>query len=118
MKYHNIRRFSKTVAVGSCRVGGDAPIAIQSMTNTDTRDTAACVAQIERIARAGAPYIGIPLRSLNIRSSALVAVIVRGSHVLVPFGDDTIEADDRVVIITCETGIVDLNDVMGQKTHE
>lgn len=73
---------------------------------------------LEFIARAGAPYIGIPLRSLNIRSSALVAVIVRGSHVLVPFGDDTIEADDRVVIITCETGIVDLNDVMGQKTHE
>ena len=69
---------------------------------------------LEFIARAGAPYIGVPLKSLNIRDGALVAVIVRGNHVSVPFGDDTIEEEDRVVIITRVTGVMDLSDVLGK----
>ncbi len=48
------RRATHEVRIGACTIGGTHPVAVQS-TNTDTRDTAACVAQIERIARAGAP---------------------------------------------------------------
>lgn len=51
------RRKSLEVAVGSTVIGGNNPIAVQSMTNTATADVAASVAQIERIADAGAPIV-------------------------------------------------------------
>ena len=67
---------------------------------------------MEFIARLNDPYIGIPLRDLNVRPHTLVAVIVRRGKVFVPFGNDHIEAGDNVVIIACETGINDLNEVI------
>ena len=42
------RRATHEVRIGACTIGGTHPVAVQSMTNTDTRDIAACVAQIER----------------------------------------------------------------------
>lgn len=51
------RRPSREVRIGSTVIGGDRPIAVQSMTNTPTADTEASVAQIERIADAGAPIV-------------------------------------------------------------
>lgn len=50
---HFARRRSCRVRIGSVEIGDGAPVAVQSMTNTDTNDTEASVAQIERIARAG-----------------------------------------------------------------
>lgn len=47
------RRRSGEVRIGSVTIGGANPVAVQSMTNTDTNDTEASVAQIERIDRAG-----------------------------------------------------------------
>lgn len=70
------------------------------------------VEALEFIARAGDSYIGVPLKNLNIRKGALVAVIVHQGKVIVPFGDDHIEDGDRVVIIVCENGIGDLNEVI------
>ena len=51
------RRRSSEVHIGSVTIGGGNPVAVQSMTNTPTADTAASVAQVERIARAGAPIV-------------------------------------------------------------
>ena len=52
--YSNIkRRKSLQIKVGNVAVGGDAPISVQSMTNTETTDVAATVAQINAIAAAG-----------------------------------------------------------------
>lgn len=51
------RRPSREVRIGSTVIGGDRPIVVQSMTNTPTADTEASVAQIERIADAGAPIV-------------------------------------------------------------
>ena len=51
------RRYAHSVAIGCCTIGSDHPIAVQSMTNTPTADVAASVAQIERIADAGAPIV-------------------------------------------------------------
>lgn len=48
-----IRRPACEVRIGGVAIGGKHPVAVQSMTNTDTNDTAASVAQIERIDRAG-----------------------------------------------------------------
>ncbi len=67
---------------------------------------------LEFIAQAGEPYIGVPLKDLTMRPNSLVAVIVRRGKVIVPFGNDTIESGDSVVIITCESGLSDLNEVI------
>ena len=53
------RRKSRQVMVGSVPVGGDAPIAVQTMTNTDTKDVAATVAQVIAAADAGADIVRI-----------------------------------------------------------
>ncbi|MGH6973157.1 MAG: flavodoxin-dependent (E)-4-hydroxy-3-methylbut-2-enyl-diphosphate synthase [Stellaceae bacterium] len=54
-----IRRKSRTIHVGSVPVGGDAPIAVQSMTNTLTHDVKATVEQIQALERAGADIVRV-----------------------------------------------------------
>lgn len=51
------RRQSSPVKVGSIQIGGDSPIRVQSMTTTNTNDTEACVAQAERIIKAGGEMV-------------------------------------------------------------
>ena len=53
------RRRSVPVNVGGVIIGGDAPIVVQSMTNTDTADIAATTAQIAALARAGSEIVRI-----------------------------------------------------------
>jgi (E)-4-hydroxy-3-methylbut-2-enyl-diphosphate synthase len=53
------RRKSVAVDVGGVTVGGDAPIVVQSMTNTDTADVAATAAQVAALARAGSELVRI-----------------------------------------------------------
>ena len=53
------RRASTPVKVGSVTVGGDAPIVVQSMTNTDTADIEATVKQVAELARAGSELVRI-----------------------------------------------------------
>jgi (E)-4-hydroxy-3-methylbut-2-enyl-diphosphate synthase len=53
------RRQSVAVDVGGVKVGGDAPIVVQSMTNTDTADVAATTAQVAALARAGSEIVRI-----------------------------------------------------------
>jgi (E)-4-hydroxy-3-methylbut-2-enyl-diphosphate synthase len=54
-----IRRPSRKIWVGDVPVGGDSPITVQSMTNTDTRDVAATVAQIHALEKAGADIVRV-----------------------------------------------------------
>ena len=60
-----LRRDSVEVAVGATKIGGSNPIAVQSMTNTATADVAASVAQIERIADAGAPIVRLTAQGIK-----------------------------------------------------
>ncbi|TKZ17978.1 flavodoxin-dependent (E)-4-hydroxy-3-methylbut-2-enyl-diphosphate synthase [Shimia litoralis] len=53
------RRKSRQIHVGNVPVGGDAPIAVQTMTNTDTSDVAATVAQVQAAAEAGADIVRV-----------------------------------------------------------
>ena len=53
------RRTSKAIKVGGVQIGGGAPIVIQSMTNTDTRDAAATLAQIRELAAAGCEVVRV-----------------------------------------------------------
>ena len=51
------RRATKPVYVGDVKIGGDAPVTVQSMTKTDTRDVAATVRQIREVEEAGGEII-------------------------------------------------------------
>ncbi|NLT28783.1 MAG: flavodoxin-dependent (E)-4-hydroxy-3-methylbut-2-enyl-diphosphate synthase, partial [Dehalococcoidales bacterium] len=51
------RRVSKEIRIGDVTVGGNAPIAVQSMTKTDTRDVAATVRQIKELEECGCEII-------------------------------------------------------------
>lgn len=55
------RRETRPVRVGAVVLGGGAPVAVQSMTNTDTRDVAATLAQIARLADAGCEIVRVAI---------------------------------------------------------
>ena len=55
------RRATRPVMVGAVRVGGGAPITVQSMTNTDTLDVTATLEQISRLAEAGCEIIRVAI---------------------------------------------------------
>ncbi len=59
------RRHSRQIMVGSVPVGGDAPIAVQSMTNTETCDVEATVAQIQRLQKAGADIVRVSVPTMD-----------------------------------------------------
>jgi (E)-4-hydroxy-3-methylbut-2-enyl-diphosphate synthase len=57
------RRHSVGVQVGGVQVGGDAPIVVQSMTNTDTADVAGTAKQVAELARAGSELVRITVNT-------------------------------------------------------
>ena len=59
------RRKSRQIMVGTVPVGGDAPISVQSMTNTETCDVEATLAQINAIAEAGADIVRVSVPSMD-----------------------------------------------------
>jgi (E)-4-hydroxy-3-methylbut-2-enyl-diphosphate synthase len=58
-----VRRASRGVNVAGVRVGGGAPIVVQSMTNTDTADIAATVAQVHALANAGSELVRVTINT-------------------------------------------------------
>ncbi|KDA03597.1 flavodoxin-dependent (E)-4-hydroxy-3-methylbut-2-enyl-diphosphate synthase [Hyphomonas oceanitis] len=73
------RRVSRKIRVGSVEIGGDAPIAVQTMTNTPTEDAAATIAQIERAAEAGADIVRVSCPTED--STAAMKAICKASPV-------------------------------------
>ncbi|MGK0463318.1 MAG: (E)-4-hydroxy-3-methylbut-2-enyl-diphosphate synthase [Candidatus Azotimanducaceae bacterium] len=59
------RRKSRQIMVGNVPVGGDAPIAVQSMTNTETCDVDATVGQIKRLEAVGADIVRVSVPSME-----------------------------------------------------
>lgn len=59
MKYNEYRRKSRLITVGNVKIGGDQPISVQSMTNTDTHDVEATYKQVLRLADAGCEIVRI-----------------------------------------------------------
>ena len=60
-----IRRKSRQIRVGSVLVGGDAPISVQSMTNTETCDVAATVGQIRQLEAVGADIVRVSVPTME-----------------------------------------------------
>ncbi|WP_425082989.1 flavodoxin-dependent (E)-4-hydroxy-3-methylbut-2-enyl-diphosphate synthase [Ruegeria profundi] len=73
------RRKSRQIMVGNVPVGGDAPIAVQTMTNTLTTDVAATVAQVQAAAEAGADIVRVSVPDED--SAKALKEIVRESPV-------------------------------------
>ncbi len=68
------RRRSVSTLVGGVRVGGSAPIVVQSMTNTDTADVEGTVAQVRALARAGSELVRV---TVNTDEAAAAVPLVR-----------------------------------------
>ena len=68
------RRHSIAVKIGSVIIGGDNPIVVQSMTNTDTADIDATVKQVQQLAAAGSELVRI---TVNTNEAASAVAIIR-----------------------------------------
>lgn len=60
------RRKTREVSVGTVKIGGENPISIQSMTNTDTRDADATIAQIKRLEEAGCDIVRVAVPDIKV----------------------------------------------------
>lgn len=94
-----VRRKSRRIMVGNVPVGGDAPISVQSMTNTETTDVAATVAQINALAAAGADIVRVSIPTMD-AAEAFGAI---RSQVSVPLVTD-IHFDYRIALRVAELG--------------
>ena len=74
-----VRRKSRQIMVGNVPVGGDAPVTVQTMTNTPTSDAKATIDQIRRCEEVGVDIIRVSCPDTD--STAALAEIVRASHV-------------------------------------
>lgn len=70
------------------------------------------VEALEFTALTGEPYLNIPLSHLRIKPGVLVAMLVRGKRVIIPFGDDHIEAGDTVLLVARTSTILGLEDAL------
>lgn len=94
------RRKSKEIFIGNVKIGGDAPISVQSMCNTDTRDIKATSEQIRQLADAGCEIVRLAV--LNKDAAASIREIVK--HSPVPLVAD-IHFDYRLAIECLNNGI-------------
>ena len=94
------RRNSKQIAIGNIKIGGTAPISVQSMCNTDTRDVSATVNQIKELAEKGCEIVRLAV--LNKDAGDAIKEIVK--HSPVPLVAD-IHFDYRLAIQCINNGI-------------
>jgi (E)-4-hydroxy-3-methylbut-2-enyl-diphosphate synthase len=93
------RRVTRQIMVGSLPVGGGAPISVQSMTNTDTADIEATVAQIQRLEQAGCEIIRVAVPDMT----AARAVRAIREAIAIPLIAD-IHFDWRLAVAAMEHG--------------
>ena len=94
------RRKSKQIQIGNVKIGGDAPISVQSMCNTDTRNIESTLNQINELASAGCEIVRLAV--LNKDAAAAIKDIVKKSPV--PLVAD-IHFDYRLALTCIENGI-------------
>ena len=90
----------RQVTVGGVKIGGDAPISIQSMTNTDTRDVEATVSQIARLTDAGCEIIRVAVPDME----AAKAVAEIKKRISIPLVAD-IHFDHRLALEVIKGGV-------------
>jgi len=93
------RRVSRQIMVGNVPVGGDAPISVQSMTNTETTDVSATANQVRALTRAGADIVRVSVPTME----AAVAFGEIRKEVEVPLVAD-IHFDYRIALAVADQG--------------
>jgi (E)-4-hydroxy-3-methylbut-2-enyl-diphosphate synthase len=101
MNYNQIRRTTKEINIGRTAIGGTQPIAIQSMTNTDTHDKEATLRQILALEEAGCDIVRITVPDL---AAAETIPFLKEAGVIIPIVAD-IHFDYRVAIRCAEVGV-------------
>jgi len=94
------RRVTRRIRVGSVAVGGGAPVSVQTMTKTDTRDVAATVAQIRSVQSLGCDIVRVAVPDA---AAASALTEIRG-RVSVPLVAD-VHFDHRLARAALETGV-------------
>ena len=100
MRYNDIRRRTRSIAVGQCRIGARAPIAIQSMTNTPTVDAARTLEQVRKLERAGCDIVRL---SVPTEEAAYTVWKLKEAGIKMPIVAD-IHFDYRVALRCAELG--------------
>ena len=59
-----------------------------------------------------APIIGVPLHRMNLKDQLIICGIIRGEEIILPSGDDIIEAGDRVIVVTSQKKLNDVGDIL------
>ncbi|WP_432400492.1 flavodoxin-dependent (E)-4-hydroxy-3-methylbut-2-enyl-diphosphate synthase [Wukongibacter sp. M2B1] len=95
-----VRKSTKKIKCGNRFIGGDSPISIQSMTNTDTRNINATVSQIKRLEEAGCEIIRVAIPDME----AAMAVKEIKRNISLPLVAD-IHFDYRLALKCIENGI-------------
>jgi (E)-4-hydroxy-3-methylbut-2-enyl-diphosphate synthase len=93
------RKMTRKLRVGDICIGGDAPVTVQSMTNTDTRDVMATVEQIKRLEEAGCDIIRVAVPD----AEAAGAVMYIKKAIKIPLVAD-IHFDYRLALACMENG--------------
>jgi (E)-4-hydroxy-3-methylbut-2-enyl-diphosphate synthase len=93
------RKATRRIYVGHVAIGGEAPIAVQSMTNTDTRDVPSTVNQIERLSEAGCEIVRVAIPD----STAATAFKEIKAKVKTPLIAD-IHFDHRLALAALDAG--------------
>ena len=101
MNYNAIRRPTPEVKIGKVAIGGQNPIAIQSMTNTDTHDVAATIHQIKALASAGCDIVRITVPD---EEAAKTILAIKEEGVTTPIVAD-IHFDYKVALRCAEYGV-------------
>ena len=70
------------------------------------------VEALEFIIRSETKYTGVPLKELSLRSNNLIACIARKRQIIIPGGDDCMEVGDSVIVVTMDSHIEDLEDIL------
>ena len=96
-------RITRQIHVGAVAIGGNAPVAVQSMTNTDSRDTGATLAQIERLAAVGCEIVRCAVPDQQ--AAAALAAICRESPL--PVIAD-IHFDYKLALASLKNGVAGL----------
>jgi (E)-4-hydroxy-3-methylbut-2-enyl-diphosphate synthase len=93
------RRKTREIRVGDVRIGGDNPVVVQSMTNTDTRDVEATVEQIRQLAEAGCEIARVAV----LNEGAAWAIGQIRQQISIPLIAD-IHFDHRLAVMSLEAG--------------
>ena len=101
MIYNDIRRKTKEVKIGKIAIGGNSPIAIQSMTNTDTHDKEATLKQIQALQNIGCDIIRITVPDIE---AADTIPYLKENGIAIPIVAD-IHFDYKVALRCAEVGV-------------